>query len=209
MAFVLTYNTLFQSILDYTERQDAPFLESVPLFIMLGQRRCARDLKILPLKITITDNLVAGDTVIAKPNRWLNDSLVNILVNGERILLEQRSYGWCRKYWPTSTDTGTPKYYSSDYNQNFWFFVPTPNIAYPYEIMYYESPEFIDENTSTNFLTQNVPEVLLYACLLETAPYLKDDERIAAWQNYYDKARQSITEEDLRRIYDSYSKRDG
>lgn len=62
---------------------------------------------------------------------------------------------------------------------------------------------------STNFLTGNIPEVLLYATLLETASYLKDDERIAVWTDYYEKARKNVGEEDMRRIYDAYSKRGG
>ena len=216
MAFVLTYDSLTSSVQDYLERNDATLVSQIPLFIMLGERRVARDLKILGLKVAITDNLIAGDSVIAKPTRWLNDSSFNIGTNvgtnvdfNTRVFLLQRSYEWCRTYWPDPTQVATPKYYASDYNYNFWFLAPTPDVTYPYEIIYYETPQFIDDTTSTNFLTGSAPEVLLYATLLETASYLKDDERIAVWTDYYMKARQALGEEDMRRIYDAYSKRGG
>lgn len=216
MAFVLNYDSLTSSVESYLERKDATLIAQIPLFIMLGERRASRDLKILGLKVAITDNLIAGDTVIAKPTRWLNDSSFNIGTNvglsvgyNTRLFLLQRSYEWCRTYWPDPTQLGTPKYYASDYNYNFWFLVPTPINPFPYEILYYETPPLIDDTQSTNFLTGSVPEVLLYATLLETASYLKDDERIPVWTDYYEKARKNVGEEDMRRIYDSYSKRGG
>lgn len=216
MAFVLTYDSLTSSVLDYLERRDSTLVSQIPLFIMLGERRAARDLKILGLKVAITDNLIVSGSVVAKPTRWLNDSSFNIGTNvgvaegyNTRLFLLQRSYEWCRTYWPDPTQLGTPKYYASDYNYNFWFLVPTPDQTYPYEILYYETPPFIDETLSTNFLTGSVPEVLLYATLLETASYLKDDERIAVWTDYYEKAKKNVGDEDMRRIYDAYSKRGG
>jgi hypothetical protein len=216
MAFVLTYDSLTTSVKDYLERQDDTLVESIPTFIMLGERRASRDLKILGLKVAITDNLIVGETVLQKPTRWLNDSSFNIgtnvgLANGynTRLFLLQRSYEWCRTYWPDPTQKGIPKYYASDYNYDFWFLTPTPEETYPYEILYYETPQFLDAVNSTNFLTGGVPEVLLYATLLETASYLKDDERIAVWTDYYEKAKKNVGEEDMKRIYDAYSKRGG
>lgn len=212
MAFVLTYDSLTTSVQDYLERNDATLVSQIPLFIMLGERRVARDLKILGLKQAITANLIVGSSVFAKPTRWLNDSSFNIGTGinlNTRLFLQQRSYEFCRTYWPDPDQRGTPKYYSSDYNYDFWFIVPTPEIAYPYEILYYETPQLIDPVTSTNFLTGSAPEVLLYATLLETASYLKDDERVTVWTDYYEKAKKALGDEDMRRIYDAYSKRGG
>jgi len=212
MAFVLTYDTLTTAVTDYLERNDANLVSQIPLFIMLGERRVARDLKILGLKVAITDNFTPNLGVFAKPTRWLNDSSFNIGTGAalnSRLYLLQRSVEFCRQYWPDPTQTGTPKYYASDYNYNFWFVVPTPDIAYPYEILYYQTPPLIDSVTSNNFLTESAPEVLLYATLLETAPYLKDDERIKVWQERYDLARQALGSEDIRRINDAFSKRGG
>ena len=214
MAFVLTYQTLTTALTDYLERNDANLVSQIPLFIMLGERRVARDLKILGLKISITGNLIPGPNgeVFAKPTRWLNDSSFNIgtgaNLNSRKYLL-QRSIEFCRMYWPDPSQNGTPKYYSSDYNYNFWLVAPTPDVAYPYEIIYYETPQLIDSTTSSNFLTKSAPEVLLYATLLETAPYLKDDERIRVWQERYTIARQALGDEDIRRMQDAYSKRGG
>lgn len=213
MAFVLTYDSLTTAVTNYLERDDANLVSQIPLFIMLGERRVARDLKILGLKVAITADFTPGLNTFQKPTRWLNDSSFNIGTVlpdlNSRLYLLQRSIEFCRMYWPDPTQTGTPKYYSSDYNYNYWFVAPTPDIAYPYEIIYYETPELIDATVSVNFLTESAPEILIFATLLETAPYLKDDERIKVWQEKYNTARQALGDEDIRRIQDSFTKRGG
>lgn len=211
MAFVLTFNSLVATVENYLERLNSTFVTDIPLFIMLGERRVARDLKILGLKVFITDNLLIGQQLLAKPNRWLNSSTFNIGTGtgfNTRVQIEQRSYEYGRIYWPDPTQVAQPRYYA-DYDYNHWLIAPTPDDTYPYEIAYYETPVLIDENNSTNFLTTNCPDVLIYATLLETASYLKDDERIPVWTQYYNVAKTALTEEDMRRVYDGFSVRGG
>lgn len=215
MAYVLTYNSLKQAIQFYLERSDAPVLDQIPLFIMLGERRVARDLKILGLKVFVTDDLIPNNQVLEKPARWLNTSTFNIGTPTQtdpdfntRIQIPLRSYEYCRMYWPDPTQVATPKYIA-DYDFTHYLIVPTPDQAYPYELAYYELPSLIDETGQTNWLTENAPDILLYASLLETASYLKDDERVPVWTSYYEKARTALTTEDMARIYDAFSKRGG
>jgi len=211
MAYVLTYNSLVTAVQNYLERIDSQFISEIPLFIMLGERRVARDLKILGLKVFITDNLLPEQQILQKPTRWLNTSTFNIGTGtslNTRAQVLQRSYEYCRIYWPDPTQKDQPKYFS-DYDFNHWLIVPTPDQAYPYEIAYYETPQLIDDTVSTNFLTETAPDILLYATLLETASYLKDDERLQIWLKYYETAKAALTEEDMRRVYDGFSKRGG
>lgn len=215
MAYVLTYNSLKQAIQFYLERSDAPVLAEIPLFIMLGERRVARDLKILGLKVFVTDNLIPNNEILTKPARWLNTSTFNIGVPtledpsfNTRIQIPLRSYEYCRLYWPNPNQADQPKYIA-DYDFTHYLIVPTPDQPYPYELAYYELPSLIDEDGQTNWLTENAPDILLYASLLETASYLKDDDRVAVWMKYYDLAKAALTTEDMARIYDAFSKRGG
>lgn len=211
MAYVLTYDSLVTAVKNYLERMDSPFITEIPLFIMLGERRVARDLKILGAKVFVTGSLLPSQQNLIKPNDWLNTSTFNIGTGtnfNTRVQILQRSYEFCRLYWPDPTQEGQPKYFA-DYNFTNWLITPTPDVAYPYEIAYYAVPQLIDQNVSTNWLTVNAPDILLYATLLETASYLKDDDRVAVWISYYDKAKAALSEEDMRRIYDGFSKRGG
>ena len=48
-----------------------------------------------------------------------------------------------------------------------------------------ETPQVIDETYQTNYLTENMPEILIRAVLWEAMLTLKNDERLAIIQNEY------------------------
>jgi hypothetical protein len=50
--------------------------------------------------------------------------------------------------------------------------------------------------------------LLLYACLLETIPFLKDDERVPVFEALYARALQDINKDTKERYTDRLSKRD-
>jgi hypothetical protein len=209
MAYVLTYTNLVTELQSYLQRTDATFIANIPLFIMLGQRRCARDLKILGTRVVVSTTLTNNNSLLQKPTRWFNTSTFNIGTGTSFttiVNLPFRTFEFCNIYWNNSTPPTQPKYFY-DYDFNNWGVVPIPDLNYPCTIAYYEVPQLIDTTVSTNFFTQSCPDVLLYACLLETACYLKDDDRIAAWTQYYTTARDALNKEELQRMYDNYSKR--
>lgn len=211
MSFVLTYSSLKTEIQEYVERTDPHFVNNVPFFILLGQRRVSRDLKILNLKVFVTSSLLVGNQILVKPGDWLNTSTFNIGTGtsfNTRVQIEQRSLEYCRMYWPDPSQTGQPKYIA-DYDYNSWLVVPTPDMAYPYEAGYFSLPPLLDDTQGTNILTATIPEPLFYACMLETASFLKDDERVPVWTQYYETSKNSVSQEDIRRIYDGFSKRGG
>jgi hypothetical protein len=178
---------------------------------MLGERRVARDLKILGMRVVIEGTLTNGNHLLRKPTRWFNTSTFGIGTNeqfNEFKNLPLRSFEYCNIYWPNSKDLGEPKYFS-DFDFNSWYIAPTPDLDYPYLIAFYEVPQLIDETVSSNFITQSCPDVLLYACLLEAVVYLKDDDRVAVFTQYYNVAKDALSKEDLQRIYDGFSKRGG
>jgi hypothetical protein len=95
-----------------------------------------------------------------------------------------------------------PLYYA-DYDYQHWIFAPTPNAKdLPFEALYWQLPPLLDDANQTNWLTEYAPNLLLYAALLESAPFLKDDGRINTWQGLYDRALQALNGEDIRKIVD-------
>jgi len=95
----------------------------------------------------------------------------------------------------------TPHFYA-DYDYQHWFFAPTPSDDFPYEIIYYELPPLLGDDVQTNWFTEYAPNALLYASLLEAAPFLKNEEIIPIWQGFYDRAIAALNGEDIRQIVD-------
>ena len=209
MPQAMTFTSLQNDVRSYLERgasavTDPVVYAQIPNLITLAERRISRDLKVQGFQTVVVTNLQAGVAVLAKPDRWRETISMNVGTGvgyNNRKQVFTRDYEYCRSYWPNETESAEPEFYA-DYNYTNWLIVPTPDVAYPIEILYYELPALLDESNQTNWLTQYAPNLLLYATLLEATPFLKNDERIPVWQSMYAMAAQSLQGEDLSKILD-------
>ena len=206
MAYSMTYNSLLVDLRRYLERgftlADDPYVyEQLPRLINMAERRIARDLKVQGFIVAVTTNFTNGVATYQKPDRWRDTVSITVKANNTMSPIFARSYEYCRNYWPNDTQTGEPEFYA-DYDYTHWLIVPTPNATYQAEILYYQLPELLDDTHQTNWLTEYAPNLLLYAALLEATPFLKNDERITTWQNFYQQAANALNTEDLQKIVD-------
>jgi len=212
MPAAMTFTSLQSDIRNYLERggaTDPIVFEQIPRLITLAERRIARELKIQGFQNVVTMSMQADVAVYAKPDRWRDTISINYGTgtgNNTRVQVYPRSYEYVREYWPNETETDPPKFYA-DYNYNYWIFAPTPDAAYPVEILYYELPPLLDDTNQTNWLSEYAPNLLLYGSLVEATPFVKDDQRVQLWQSYYDRALAALNGEDLQKIVDRSTNR--
>ena len=211
MATTTTFTTLQQDIRRYLERgftlaSDAIVYEQIPRLINLAERRIARELKVEGLINVVTSTMQVGLAVYPKPDRWRTTVSFNYGIDNQYTQLFPRSYEYVRSYWPNRDETGQPLFYA-DYDYNNWIVSPTPDQAYPFEVLVYQLLPLLDDSNQTNWLTEYAPQVLLYASLLEATPFLKNDERIQVWQSMYDRSAQALNGEDLSKILDRSARR--
>lgn len=209
MATTMTFATLQQDVQRYLERgatlaSDPIVHEQLPRLINLAERRIARELKVQGFIAVVSGTMTVGQSVYPKPDRWRDTVSINIGTGSgldKRKALFTRDYEYCRAYWPDEGETATPVFYA-DYNYSNWLIAPTPDREYPFEVLYYELPPLLDDSVQTNWLTEYAPQLLLYGTLLEATPFLKNDERIAVWQQMYDRSAAMLNGEDLAKILD-------
>ena len=206
MAYTMTFDSLQVDLRRYLERgftlADDPYVyEQLPRLINMAERRIARDLKIQGFIVAVTTSFTNGVATYSKPDRWRDTISMTVKSGTDMVPVFTRSYEYCRNYWPDDTQTGQPEFYA-DYDYTHWLIVPTPNATYQAEILYYQLPELLDATHQTNWLTEYAPNLLLYGALLEATPFLKNDERITTWQNFYQSAANALNQEDLKKILD-------
>jgi hypothetical protein len=202
MAYVMTFSSLQEDLRRYLERgftseSDPIVYDQLPRLINFAERRVARDLKVQGFIRAVQTPLTIGSAVLEKPDRWRDT--VSMHTQGQPLYA--RSYEYLRSYWPDEAATGTPEFYA-DYDYNHWLIAPTPVAASTLEIIYYEMPRLLDDDSQTNWLTDYAPNVLLYAALLEATPFLKNDERIGTWQAMYSAAAEALNGEDMKKVLD-------
>lgn len=188
----------------FTDASDPEVYAQLPRLVTLGERRCARELKIQGFQNVATSAFVSGTATYSKPDRWRETISMNFgtgATNDIRNMVHPRSYEYLRNYWPNDTTTGAPEFYA-DYDYNHFIVAPTPDSAYPFEMLYWQNLPFLDDDNQTNWLTINAPELLLYATLMEAVPFLKNSDQIPIWTGMYDRTASAINGEDIQKILD-------
>ena len=218
MPVALTFTSLQTTMQAYLERgtglTDPTVFGQFPLLINNAERAIARRLKILGMNIPLVSTLTANTAVYTKPNGWRRTISMNYGVattpggpQNSATPLFARQYEYCLGQWPDLTKLanstpGTPVAYYADYDYAHWLIVPTPDINYPWQVLYYGLPQLLDSSNQTNFWTNYAPETLLYRTMLECAPFLKNDERVQMWTTLYEEAVTTLEKEDLMRSVD-------
>lgn len=207
----MTYNSLISLISQWLQRDDASTLDQIPMFITLTEHSLSGILdNHLGLVRYATSEFIPSQPIMAKPARWRR-TLSFQIGTGEnfnvREALKPSTYDFATEYNKNRDETGLPVYFA-DYGYYDYLISPVPDLAYPYELGYIELVEPLSEAVQTNWLTDYAPVALLYGCLLQATPYLKDDERVPMWKEYYNSAIEVLKSQDIRRYTTRYSQRD-
>lgn len=174
----MNYTTLKSSIADFLNRQDLTAV--IPTFIALCEADLNRTVRHRSMLTRATATL---DTQFTKlPSDYLEAKNVQLnttpVTSLKYVTMEQADL--LRQTYRTA---GVPKFYTlvGDTIE----VVPEPADEYTIELVYYKSIPTLSESTTTNWLLTSHPDVYLYGSLMQSAPYLKDDERVPVWGSLY------------------------
>lgn len=206
----MTYDELVTNIRNYTEVGSNVFTNSViNTFITMAENRILRDIDLDVFKKEVTGAMTSGNKFLTAPSDILTHRyLILTSAGGEQIFLDFRDTSFMKEYWEDGTDTGVPKYYSV-WDQNTFYVAPTPNANFSVELGYIYRPAQLSSTNTTTWVSNNAPEALLYACLIQAYSYTKGPlEMLSYFENSYKQAVQGLgVEQQGRRRRDEY--RDG
>lgn len=199
MPATMNFNSLVTDMQSYSERADINFVTQIPRLIMMAENRLATDLKILGYLTPMAGTLAVGEYTIAKPSFWRNTESMNFTdANGNVIQVLPRTYEFVRNFWPNVNTKSPPRYYA-DYDFNNWLLAPSADQAYNFEIMAVVRRQPLDITTTNNWLTDNAPQILLAACMVEAQLWIKNFDRLSFWRNEYGGALAGFSSEDMAR----------
>lgn len=199
-SWVMTYDSLTSTVLQYLERKDQATINAIPTFITLAEFEIAEQIKTLGQLQVVDATMLAGDPVLQKPARWRKTVSMSVTVNGKKQPVLLRKYEYLKNYWPDNTQVDVPLYYA-DTDWDHWYLAPTPDQPYSFEVLYYERIAPLSSTNQTNWLTQNAPNAMLFGTLLQAMPFLKNDQR-TIFQQKYSEAMQTLKGEDVSRVGD-------
>lgn len=197
-AQVMTYDSLVEDVIRYMERDDTSFVEQIPRLIMLAEQEIATQVKTLWDLNVVTTTLVPGSqgAVLEKPARWRKT--VSMKVAGQPVTHRTQDYV---SQYQSESDSGVPKYYA-DYDYNHWAIAPVPDSNYTVEIIYYERIQPLDSANQQNLITREAPQAILFGTLLQAQGYLKNQDKLGVWKQYYDNSMTALKSENTSRNID-------
>lgn len=199
-SWVMTYDTLNSTVLQYLERSDAATTAAIPTFITLCEFEIAEEIKTLGQLNVAIASMQASNPVLQKPARWRKTVSMNITTASGTQPVLLRKFEYLKNYWPDATQTDAPLFYS-DIDYDHWYLAPTPDQDYTFEVLYYERIQPLSSDNQTNWLTRNAPNAMLYGTLLQAMPFLKNDQR-QIFQQKYSEAIAALKTEDTTRVGD-------
>lgn len=186
------YATLQTAVENWLNRPDLATTYT-PDLIRLGEIRIYRDLRIRCMETALSSAISSG--VLAIPSSYKEMKFAYI-ESSPISKLQRKDAEWIYHNYRTRSADGTPKFFARE-GENF-IFGPYPDSDYTVKGVYYKSLPALSGSNTTNWFTDNAPDLLLYASLCEAAPFIKNDERIPIWEGRYNLAKDRIQQEDDR-----------
>ena len=112
--------------------------------------------------------------------------------------MNHRIDSYLKDYWPNSSTTGTPKFYSTksaSTSGTVVILAPTPDDTLAYAADYIAPETGLSSSNTTSWIGNNAENVLLSACLLEASAFLKAPETLTFYKAQFDEAIQGFVQE--------------
>ena len=196
----MTYSELVTKIRDYTEVDSNVFTSTIINgFIENAEFRILRDVDSDNNRKYATASVVVTQKYFNTPADLLVIRSLQVFnTNGAISFLDVRDMTFINEYNQDNT-TGIPKYYAN-WDEDTVIIAPTPDQAYTIQINYILKPTGFSANTATTYLSQQFPNGLLYACLVEAYGFLKGpQDMLQYYENRYKQAIEGFSLEQMGR----------
>lgn len=186
---IASYSELKTAVASWLHRSDLTSI--IPDFITLGENRIYRDLRIRCMETALSSAISSG--VLAVPSGYIE--LKHAYINATPVRkLTRKDPEWIYHNYPTRSADACPLFIARE-GDNF-IFGPYPDTGYTVKGIYYKRLTALSDSNTSNWFTSNAAELLLFAALCESAPYIGADSRYQLWETKYAEAKNRIQREE-------------
>jgi hypothetical protein len=180
MSFTLA--TLKSTVQDYLQVNETTFNNNLNTFIKEAESRIFKLVQLPEQRKNVTGTATSGNRFLATPSDFFAPfSLAIINSSSKYIYLNFKHPSFLKEFSPTSTTTGTPKYYSL-FDDSAFELSPVPNANFTVELHYLHKPASLTagSDSGSTVLSTDHPDPLLYGTLVEAAVFLKEAPDVVA-----------------------------
>ncbi len=186
MAAITDLASLKTEVAGWLHRTD--LTAEIAGWITLAESRIYRELRVRQMETALSSAIASG--VIAVPSGYVE--MKYAYINGSPMMkLQRKDAEWIYEKYPTRSSDGTPRFFAREAT-NF-IFGPYPDSGYTVKGVYYKRLAAL---ATTNWLTDDCPDLILFATLCEAAPWMGNDPRIALWEKKYEQLATAVQRQD-------------
>ena len=189
MPAFTSYDNLKTNIADYLARGDLN--DKIPMFVALAEKRLNRDLRLRQTLQQSTYTLDSGFQV-PTPSDFLEMKDIHIDANP----IVNLNFKTVSQFYRLDNVSGSGNPINYTLVSNNFVLAPRPTGSSVINMTYYKIPKVLSATNPSNEYLEVCPDLLLYAALAESAPFLMDDPRLATWNDMYQTGLASITKSD-------------
>ena len=189
MPAFTSYDNLKTNIADYLARQD--LTDKIPMFVALAEKRLNRDLRLRQTLQQSTYTLDSGFEV-PTPSDFLEMKDIHIDANP----IVNLNFKTVSQFYRLDNVSGSGNPINYTLVSNNFVLAPRPTGSSTINMTYYKIPKILSDTNASNEYLDVCPDLLLYAALVESAPFLMNDERLTTWEALYTRGLTSITKSD-------------
>jgi hypothetical protein len=181
----VTYAELQTTVVRFLNRSGfTELVAEVPFLMEVAQRRIARTCDLRAMEVVQEAALSA----LTAPSGVFRVKTFTIIESSKNHEVSGAPY---KKVKEQQADTGVPQYYAVV--GNAYKLGPTQDADYTAQML-----TLLSDAAPNNWLSDNAPELLLFATLLEASLYLKDDARAAVWEKQYNDVKREIEDSEMK-----------
>lgn len=175
--YTTTYTALVSLLETFVADDSSEYTSNVQGIVNRAEDRVLRDLDTSIFNESLQTTTSNGVATLTKSNT--TSPVRYIYMTAANYHLQRRSGA----YVETHGGSGAPLYYSDD--ATTITLAPTPDASYSIKINQMSRPSPLTSSNTTNWLTQNCADLLLWAALMESEAFLIAPERVQEFaQNY-------------------------
>ena len=124
---------------------------------------------------------------------------LQVIDSNVRTMLQLKSDEYITEFWPNRTSTGVPRYYTY-FDTSTIYVAPTPSSNLSLELSYKRRLPALSSSNTSNFLTTDAYDALLYGCLIEASLFNRNDKLVQYYTELYKKAVADVNREQNQKL---------
>lgn len=189
----MNWGEIKQAVRDYLENEETTFTGHLTLFARLAEEDIYRQVQLKFTQQLAASNIIIGDRYLTLPPELMSIYSLSYIdpITGIEVFLLPKDFSFLREAYPDRAVLGPPRFYGYR-DESVVMIVPTPDNVYDVQMHYYNKPPSIgkdDDDSNSNWLSQNGENALIFGIILHGYIYEKGDQDvIAMYQKQFDKA---------------------